>query len=128
MTAPDSAAVRDLFTRMDAAQLELWQFKLQPDVSWLDTVKKGRILVPFFEAKPGHMVSVLSRPRQVTDAWFAPHSALDPLLFNLKMRGIDLRAFLRELRQDVDEGVIRAGVLSALGDEAPDALDAVFGA
>ena len=59
---------------MDATQLELWQFKLKPDVSWLDTVKKGRILVPFFEAKPGDVVSVLSRPRKVTDAWFAQHS------------------------------------------------------
>jgi CheY-like chemotaxis protein len=55
-------------------------------------------------------------------------TALDPLLFNLKMRGIDMRAFLRELRQDVDERVIRAGVVSALGDEAPDVLDAVFDA
>ena len=60
---------------MDATQLEIWQFTLKPDVSWLDTVKKKVTLIPFFEAKPGDVVSELSRPRKVTDAWFAQHAA-----------------------------------------------------
>lgn len=75
MTAPDSATVRDFFTRMDATQLELWQFVLRPDVSWLDTVKKKVALIPFFEANPNDMVNMLSRPRKVTDAWFSQHGA-----------------------------------------------------
>lgn len=75
MTALDSAAVHNFFTRMDATQLEVWRFTLKPDVSWLDAVKKKATLVPFFEAKPGDVVSELSRPRKVTDAWFAQHSA-----------------------------------------------------
>ena len=62
MTAPDSAAVRHFFTQVDATQLETWQFTLKPDVSWLDTVKKKVTLIPFFEAKPGDVVSELSRP------------------------------------------------------------------
>ena len=75
MTEPDTDAVRHFFTRIDATQLEVWQFTLKPDVSWLNTVKKKVTLVPFFEAKPGDVVSELSRPRKVTDAWFAQHSA-----------------------------------------------------
>ena len=53
-------------------------------------------------------------------------TALDPLLFNLQMRGVDLTSFLSEMREEVNDGVIRAGVVSALGDRAPDVLDAVF--
>ena len=53
--------------------------------------------------------------------------ALDPLLFNLKMRGIDLTNFLVELRGEVDEGVLRTGITSALGDQAQEVLFAVFG-
>ena len=75
MSAPDSAAVRDFFTRLDATQREVWQFVLRPDVSWLDTVKKKRDLMPFFEAKPKDVVSVLDRPRKVTDEWFSQHGA-----------------------------------------------------
>ena len=46
-------------------------------------------------------------------------TALDPMLVNPKMRGIERRAFLEELRQDVDDSVIRAGVVSVLDDKAP---------
>lgn len=53
--------------------------------------------------------------------------ALDPLLFNLKMRGIDLTNFLVELRGEVDEGVLRAGITSALGNQAQEVLSTVFG-
>lgn len=54
-------------------------------------------------------------------------TALDPLLFNLQMRGVDMSSFLQELRQGVDDAIVRAGIRSALGDKAGDVLAAVFG-
>lgn len=53
-------------------------------------------------------------------------SSLDPLLYNLKMRGIDLTNFLSELRPLVDDEVLRAGMRSALGDDAARVEEAVF--
>jgi hypothetical protein len=57
----------------------------------------------------------------------ASPSALDPLLYNLQMRGVDMRDFLRELRQDVDDDVVRAGIRSALGARAAEIEADVFG-
>jgi len=53
--------------------------------------------------------------------------ALDPLLYNLQMRGVDLTPFLQELRQEVDDDVVRAGIRSALGARASEVEASVFG-
>jgi hypothetical protein len=54
-------------------------------------------------------------------------SALDPLLFNLQMRGINPVAFLAELKSEVDPEVLKAGIRSALGARAAEVEAAVFG-
>jgi|GEM_PF-4897410 len=54
-------------------------------------------------------------------------TALDPLLFNLNARGIDMANFLTELRDEVSDEVIRAGIRSALAGRAADVEAAVFG-
>lgn len=53
-------------------------------------------------------------------------SALDPLLFNLQMRGINPVAFLAELKSEVDPEVLKAGIRSALGARAAEVEAAVF--
>ena len=87
--------------------------------------------------QPGRAGWVIVALIGLDPAWVRQHaativtnspSALDPLLYNLKMRWIDLTNFLTELRQDVDDDVLRAGLRSALGDDAARVEEAVFSA
>lgn len=75
MAKLDLSSARKLVADADATQLDVWNYMLQPDVKWVDTVKKKRELMPFFEADPGDVVDTLSRPRKADDAWFEKHGA-----------------------------------------------------
>jgi len=86
--------------------------------------------------QPGRAGWVIVALIGLDPAWVRSHAgtiitnspgALDPLLFNLKVRGIDMTHFLKELRESVDDGVIRAGIRSALGADAAALEAAVFG-